>query len=634
MDSLTELKKLINQVKEIEPVLEKIDQKTQDVKNHLYNVLKESVKAVNSSRFDEAALKAFSQHYWTVVHKQGNEYVLVVPKAYDVNYGWLIFEDDAWRHFRVNQITNWISEIPDEIKKELNFKEPFDVQLSGNYLIGKDIDKVAKEFSRYVKKQGDKLLIKQGSQFDLISELIRSGTMPYKYDPIPKDLLLHRDTEFELFDYQKEIMDEFFKRRHVAVIIPTSGGKTYIGMKAMSEVKPPYLIICPKTLIEQWRVRIETLTKITSDEYEIMTYQSGIKKIFEKNYGLVIFDEMHRLPANEFSKLTQIKRECTLGLTATPFREDFREDLIIAMSGFPKTIGWKYLKELGMLTLPNCHVWVVKNQDEKFKILDKLLKKNIKTFVYSDSLDLGNEISKKYHIPYISGETKERLKIINENLIVAVSRVADEGISNEEIEQIIEMDWLGKSRRQSLQRVGRLTHNKDKTIEKNHHILMTVQEYVDDKRRLVPLAENGFKTFYHLDQDDEILNMIEKRESMIQYRQPRQPKIIDRVMKKEKEKSIKLEDELSEVKYPLLKYEGIKKIITGLSKGQKKLMLFLIDPANINQEFTLENLALSLGYSNPNSLLMSPIIYPLLNKKYIVRKNKKYSQNFSSMVTK
>ncbi|MDE1867845.1 MAG: hypothetical protein KGI08_09085, partial [Thaumarchaeota archaeon] len=90
--------------------------------------------------------------------------------------------------------------------------------------------------------------------------------------------------------------------------------------------------------------------------------------------------------------------------------------------------------------------------------------------------------------------------------------------------------------------------------------------------------------------------------------------------------------ELSESKYPLLKYPGIRKIISSLSGRQRKCMLFMIDPLNMEKWFTLNQLAMNLEYANRESLTKNPVIPVLLSKKYIVKEGDKYRQNFSSMV--
>lgn len=98
----------------------------------------------------------------------------------------------------------------------------------------------------------------------------------------------------------------------------------------------------------------------------------------------------------------------------------------------------------------------------------------------------------------------------------------------------------------------------------------------------------------------------------------------------QKEKEVK--EELSVVQYPLLKYPGIRKIIESLTKSQRKIILFLIDPQNQNQSFTQQQIGLSLGYSSPLSMIQTPYLPYLVTKGYVLKEGLKYKQNFSSMI--
>lgn len=612
----------INELRRLDGIIARTEEEIVQVKRKLSIALTNAVKASGQKEIDQKAIDALEKHYWTVVKKEGNEYVLVVPKAWDVNFGWRIFEDDAWRHFRVNHLTNWISDIPDFVKKELDFKEPFSVHLEGDYLVGKDIDEIAKKFPQFVRRYGDKLAIKSGSRFDLINALVREGTMPFTNDPIPKELLYKRPLKFELYPYQKKIIDDFLERSNLGVFIPTGGGKTYIGLAAMSMIKPPYLIVTNKTLVEQWMARIEGLTEIKKDEYDIMTWQGAVKNTKSKKYNLIIRDECHKYPADTYSQLMGVETATSLGLSASPFREDQREDLIVTMTGYPEKIPWVYLKDLGVIKMPECHVWIVKNQAEKFVILDKLMKKELKTFVYSDGLDLGEQIAKRYSIPFVHGQTGNRMDVINNNYKLVLSRVGDEGIDDPTIECVVEMDWHGSSKRQSIQRVGRLTHTKSEK-EGEHHILMTVEEYVSDKRRFVPLIENGFNVSYHSEISD-INEQIQKVEARVP--KPRQ------INHKKESKTVEKQNEplVDVTNYPLLKHKGVRKIYDSLGPGDKKILLFFIDPENADKGFTIKNIMMSLGYTMPTNAYRA--LKNLRAKKCIVKDGILFRQNFSSMI--
>ena len=88
------------------------------------------------------------------------------------------------------------------------------------------------------------------------------------------------------------------------------------------------------------------------------------------------------------------------------------------------------------------------------------------------------------------GETNNRVQIIKDNLVTVVSRVGDLGISIDDLERIIEVDFLFGSRQQELQRLGRLMHSNKKDLL--HYIIMTEQELQQHSKRLWALREKGF----------------------------------------------------------------------------------------------------------------------------------------------
>jgi hypothetical protein len=80
------------------------------------------------------------------------------------------------------------------------------------------------------------------------------------------------------------------------------------------------------------------------EEYVVSTYHSAIRKHANREWGLLIVDECHHLPADQFSKLALLKRKYTMGLTASPQREDKREEYIFALTGYPVGLGWQHFR--------------------------------------------------------------------------------------------------------------------------------------------------------------------------------------------------------------------------------------------------------------------------------------------------
>lgn len=603
----------------------KLAEGSQELKEWAENEITKYALSLKSSKLDQDELGSFFQYpYCILPAKHEGEYYLAIPKFVNAQFGWLEKVTPSYNIFLVNKYVDWLGEIPQALKKELKFPDPLQVYFDGEYLQGSDIKKAKEKYSQFVKREDKdgKLLIDKTRHFELLAHLIKDGILPFIPKPVSETDLINRKCDFELRDYQKEAWKEFLKYSNIGAFFPPSTGKTFLGLYAMTHIKPPHLIVVPsRLLVEQWKERIELYTDLRPDEYDVMTYYAGIKA--DKKYNLMVIDEVHHLPSNEFSKLATVQRNYCIGLSATPQREDSREEYIFALTGKPVGLAWETFKKLGIIANPPLHVWIVKNETERLKRVEELLQSEKKTIIFADSIEMGKTYSKRFDIPHVYGDTKQRLSQIQDNLVSIVSRVGDEGVSLPDIERVIEISWLYGSRRQELQRFTRLLHGKGTSGE--GHIIMTVQEYQSDHKRLFGIMDKGFKIILHRDgvQEKEI-HHVPITHSIPKQRQPRSI----RVSTPKVEPKIELSDE----QYPLLKYKGIRKIVESLKKGQRKVILFLIDPQNQNQSFTINQIALSLGYANPNSLTNNNVIGPLVKKGYVKRDDSKYKQNFSSMV--
>jgi superfamily II DNA or RNA helicase len=127
-------------------------------------------------------------------------------------------------------------------------------------------------------------------------------------------------------------------------------------------------------------------------------------------------------------------------------------------------------------------------------VLEDMLKVPMKTLIFVELIASGEKISKHFGLPFVYGNTKDRLDIINKNMVTVVSRVGDEGISIKDLERTIEVEFLGGSRRQEAQRAYRLLHSVKPEI--SHTVIMTVQELDQFGRRFLALEEKGFQVEY------------------------------------------------------------------------------------------------------------------------------------------
>ena len=179
--------------------------------------------------------------------------------------------------------------------------------------------------------------------------------------------------------------------------------------------------------------------------------------------------------------------------SGSPFREDSRENLIFALTGYPVGLSWDELLNMQAIRPPTFRLYLVNNQKEKEKRLEELLRVPVKTIVFCDSLDYGEELSQVFEVPFVQHATpvKDRLDIIRSSDVTIVSRVADQGISIQNLERSIEVAFLFGSRRQESQRFGRLMHSEAKSIQ--HVIIMTNKEYEAYGKRLDAITKRGFK---------------------------------------------------------------------------------------------------------------------------------------------
>jgi DNA excision repair protein ERCC-3 len=218
-----------------------------------------------------------------------------------------------------------------------------------------------------------------------------------------------------------------------------------------------------------------------------------LHKVRNKKYDLIIVDECHHAPADTFSQVFFINRKYTLGLSGSAYREDGRTELIFTF-GYPIGADWNYFFKKGIVKKPKANVILVEKKEDKIFELSNLLQTKAVTLIYCDSIQEGKMLGKRFNLNFIFSETRRRIELISKELdekgCVILSRVGDEGISLPEIQRVIEYNFLYGSRRQEIQRIGRLFHS---FSEGEHFILMTYDEFENYKKRLYSLLEKGIE---------------------------------------------------------------------------------------------------------------------------------------------
>ncbi|RLG69463.1 MAG: hypothetical protein DRO07_02325 [Candidatus Iainarchaeum archaeon] len=489
--------------KSFQEALARLDKYIEKLQLEKERIAREFSRKLEHLRFfivDREALKNFLDEPYVLIPKRKDEWYVIVPKFIPIHLGWLEHETRSFRVYVINKYFQWIYELPDSIKKRIRLPEPLPFKVIDGYLhTGRKLQEVGwqkyKKFL-YRKEGSDRIRIKKGYEFQLIAQLIEDGCLPFIPQPVDETDLREWAVPDELKElysrsYIQNAWKEFLCKGAIGVYWAFGAGKSMFGLYALARIKGRKLVVVPTlTLKEQWTERIRKFIPQSRDEIDIVTYRA-YNKVKDKEYTLTIYDECHRLPANTYIRLSTIKTKYRLGLSGSPFREDKRESYIFALTGFPVGLNWDELIRLKVVTVPTFKLYLVKTYHNKLRKLDELLKIPVKTIVFCDSIKLGKQIASRYGIPFVYGETKDRLQIIRESDVCVVSRVGDEGISVGDIERVIEVAFLAGSRRQEAQRFGRLMHTQEE--EPEHIIIMTEKEFELYQKRLYAITEKGFR---------------------------------------------------------------------------------------------------------------------------------------------
>lgn len=416
----------------------------------------------------------------------------------------------------------------------------------------------------WLKKTEDGFLITAGERGNLKHALVKIG-YPVKdtcgYVPgAPVDLSLRNiDSDgraFSLRDYQKEAVDAFYQAGSASggsgiIVLACGSGKTIIGLGVMSKVGSRSLIITTNNVsVHQWREELLSRTTLVDEEigeftgltkeikpitittYQMLTYRRSKKdpllnlNIFtEHDWGLIIYDEVHLLPAPVFRATTSIQARRRLGLTATLVREDGKEDDVFALIG-PKRydVPWKTLESKGFIAEAICieHRLLLPPKEEleyahapkrqRFRIAAENSKKLalVEELICNHSDDsilvIGQYISqvetiaKKLNLPIITGKTKheERKKLYADFRkgrirVMVVSKVANFAVDLPDANVMIQVSGAFGSRQEEAQRLGRILRPKKRAS----YFYTLVSKGTDEQNfavnRQLFLVEQGYK---------------------------------------------------------------------------------------------------------------------------------------------
>jgi DNA excision repair protein ERCC-3 len=348
----------------------------------------------------------------------------------------------------------------------------------------------------------------------------------------PHDIALVEDG-WQLRDYQNKAVDSFFEGGSGVVVLPCGAGKTLVGAGAMATAKTTTLILVTNTVsARQWRDELLRRTTLTAEEvgeysgqlkeirpvtiatYQILTAKrkgeyAHLALLDALDWGLVVYDEVHLLPAPVFKLTAELQARRRLGLTATLVREDGREGDVFSLIG-PKRFDapWKEIEAQGFISPAACYEvridlpqsdglsYAAAADDERYRlaatapaklnVVKNLVErhKGERILVIGQYLDQIDELAEALNAPKLTGATS-----IDER-----ERLYQEFREGRTLVLVIQVSGSFGSRQEEAQRLGRLLRPKESGLSANFYTLVardTVdQDFAQNRQRF--LAEQGY----------------------------------------------------------------------------------------------------------------------------------------------
>ncbi len=355
---------------------------------------------------------------------------------------------------------------------------------------------------------------------------------------------------WELRGYQKEAAESFHAGGSGVVVLPCGAGKTVVGAAAMAMTGATTLILVTNTVsVHQWKTELLRRTSLTEDEIgeysgtrkeirpvTIATYQvmaarrKGVYTHLElfdaRDWGLVVYDEVHLLPAPIFRMTADLQARRRLGLTATLVREDGREGDVFSLIG-PKRYDapWKDMENQGWIAPADCVevrvdlseaerlAYATAEPEDRYRFCASSETKNSvvreiverhpeeQVLVIGSYIDQLDELGASLGAPVIKGETrnKERERLFDafrsgDLRTLVVSKVANFSIDLPEAGVAVQVSGSFGSRQEEAQRLGRVLRPKSDGRAARFYAVVARdtldQDYAAHRQRF--LAEQGY----------------------------------------------------------------------------------------------------------------------------------------------
>jgi DNA excision repair protein ERCC-3 len=357
--------------------------------------------------------------------------------------------------------------------------------------------------------------------------------------------------------YQREAVDAFMGRPGEGggcgvVVLPCGAGKTLVGIGAMVRLGMRTLILCTgNTALRQWKREIlekTTLTEadvgeytsrakdvraVTLTTYQILTWRRDrrsdpphLKVFHQANWGLIIYDEVHLLPAPVFRETAWLQARRRLGLTATLIREDGLETDVFALVG-PKRFDmpWRRLEEQGWIATARCVEvrvalsdtervrYATASDKDRFRIastnarkgraVEVLLERHPgePTLVIGTYVDQLTWLGRRFGFPVITGRTNAKMREklyasfkAGEEPVLGLSKVGNFSVDLPDAAVAIQISGTFGSRQEEAQRLGRILRPKADGGDATFYSLVTAESREQEfaERRQLFLTEQGY----------------------------------------------------------------------------------------------------------------------------------------------
>ena len=356
--------------------------------------------------------------------------------------------------------------------------------------------------------------------------------------------------------YQVEAMEAFLgpdkKDGAGVIVLPCGAGKTLVGVKIMTELQMKTLVVLPNHIaIRQWRREILRSTDIKGEQigeytgefkeikpitlvtYQILVYRRSKAGEFHhfslftrENWGLIVYDEIHLLPAPVFRCIAGIQAKRRLGLTATLVREDNRERDVFALVGPKKyDLPWKELEKDQYIAEAMCFeikvpinwhyfsnyfevsekkkIRIAAENPSKINFVGKLLNltKPAGVLIIGEYISQLEQVARRFDLPLLTGKTPqatraEWYKHLDQGRVRAlvVSKIANFAVDLPNVSVAIEISGMFGSRQEEAQRLGRVIRPKKDGSKAYFFALvsMDTEEEIFARKRKLFLMKQGY----------------------------------------------------------------------------------------------------------------------------------------------